>query len=55
MLTLRILYALVPCLCNLLAFAVALAYPISRDKHRAIRDAVEKRRNGEEAADPLAD
>jgi len=43
-LTLRVLYALVPSLCNLVAFAVALAYPISRERHEAILAAIRNRR-----------
>jgi GPH family glycoside/pentoside/hexuronide:cation symporter len=34
---LRLLYAGVPCLCNALAIAIALAYPIDREMHRDIR------------------
>ena len=44
--TLRVLYALVPSLCNLIAFAVALAYPISRERHEAILELIESRREG---------
>ena len=32
--TLRILYALIPCICNILAFVIALAYPINRMRHK---------------------
>jgi GPH family glycoside/pentoside/hexuronide:cation symporter len=35
-LVLRALYALVPSLCNAAAIAIALAYPISRERHREI-------------------
>lgn len=52
-LTLRILYALVPCICNAAAIAVALFYPISGSTHRRIRDAVEQRAAGYEVEDPL--
>lgn len=52
-LTLRILYALVPCLCNLIAIGLALAYPIDRVRHQRIREAVMDRRAGREAPDPL--
>ncbi len=34
--TLRVLYALVPSLCNLVAIGVAWYYPIGRAEHRAI-------------------
>ena len=52
--SLRVLYALVPCLLNLVAIAVALAYPIDRARHRAILAGIEERRRGGEPADPLA-
>lgn len=51
--TLRVLYALVPCLCNAAAFIIALAYPIDRDTHVAIRQAVEDRKQGKAFRDPL--
>jgi GPH family glycoside/pentoside/hexuronide:cation symporter len=51
--TLRVLYALVPSLCNLTAVAIALAYPIDRDRHVAILSAIEKRRAGKPVRDPL--
>lgn len=53
LLALRTLYALVPSLCNLAAFLIALAYPISADIHREIRLAIEKRQNGEVFTNPL--
>jgi GPH family glycoside/pentoside/hexuronide:cation symporter len=52
-LTLRILYALVPCLCNILAFIIVLAYPISSRMHAQIRTAIAERKAGRSAADPL--
>jgi GPH family glycoside/pentoside/hexuronide:cation symporter len=52
-LTLRTLYALVPSLCNLVGFLIALAYPITGDIHRAIRRAIDDRRAGKEVFDPL--
>jgi len=52
-LTLRVLYAAVPSICNLLAIAVALYYPINGEIHRRIRNAIERRQAGESAADPL--
>ena len=39
-LTLRILYALVPCLCNLVALVVLLPFPISKAMHDDIRKAI---------------
>jgi GPH family glycoside/pentoside/hexuronide:cation symporter len=52
-LTLRILYALVPCLCNIVALGVALAYPLDAATHRAIRDGVARRKEGRRVTDPL--
>jgi GPH family glycoside/pentoside/hexuronide:cation symporter len=52
-LTLRILYALVPSLCNIAAFVIALAYPISRTIHKDILAAIEARREGQSVTDPL--
>lgn len=52
-LALRLLYCGVPCACNALAFAIALAYPIDRERHRAILAAVAARRRGLAVADPL--
>jgi GPH family glycoside/pentoside/hexuronide:cation symporter len=53
LLTLRILYALVPCLCNIAALAVALAYPLDAAAHQAIRDGVARRHQGQAVTDPL--
>jgi GPH family glycoside/pentoside/hexuronide:cation symporter len=52
-LTLRILYALVPSVCNILAFTIVLAYPINSRVHRQIRAAVAERKAGRPVADPL--
>jgi GPH family glycoside/pentoside/hexuronide:cation symporter len=41
-LTLRILYALVPCISNLVAFLIALKYPINREQHAAIRQKIDE-------------
>jgi GPH family glycoside/pentoside/hexuronide:cation symporter len=54
LLTLRILYALVPSICNLLAIVITLYYPISGQVHARIRSAVGQRQAGQPAADPLA-
>jgi GPH family glycoside/pentoside/hexuronide:cation symporter len=51
--TLRVLYALVPSLCNIAAFVIALAYPISRKIHKDILAAIGKRRAGQSVLDPL--
>ena len=51
--TLRILYALVPSLCNIAAFSIALAYPISRRTHKEILAAIADRRAGYEVVDPV--
>jgi GPH family glycoside/pentoside/hexuronide:cation symporter len=50
---LRVLYALVPSICNLIALAIALAYPISRTRHKAIRAAIQERQDGHAVTDPL--
>lgn len=52
-LTLRILYALVPSVCNLVAIAIAFFYPISGPVHGRIREAIEQKRNGKWMDDPL--
>ncbi len=53
LLALRVLYALVPSVCNLAALLIALAYPISEPVHRDILAAIARRRNLEPVADPL--
>mgnify|MGYP000094326704 CR=1 FL=1 len=52
-LTLRILYALVPSICNLAAVAIALFYPISGAAHGQIRAAIDQKRAGKWNEDPL--
>ena len=51
--TLRILYALVPSLCNLVAIVIACAYPISNRMHVEIRQAIAQRQDGLPAINPL--
>jgi GPH family glycoside/pentoside/hexuronide:cation symporter len=51
--TLRVLYALVPSLCNIAAFLIALAYPISRSIHKDILAAIVEKREGQSVQDPL--
>jgi GPH family glycoside/pentoside/hexuronide:cation symporter len=53
LLVLRVLYVAVPCVCNAVAFAILMAYPIDRSAHEAITLALVRRRAGEEAVDPL--
>ena len=53
LMTLRILYALVPCLCNIVALAVACAYPLDAQAYRAIREGVARRQQGQPVTDPL--
>ncbi len=50
---LRVLYALVPSLCTLLAVAIARYYPISSQVHGRIRAAIGRRQAGHAVADPL--
>lgn len=52
-LTLKVLYALVPSLCNIAALGIALLYPISSIKHSKILEAVETRKKGLPVMDPL--
>jgi GPH family glycoside/pentoside/hexuronide:cation symporter len=51
--TLRVLYALIPCLCNAIAIVIALYYPISEDIHLRIRRAIEERAAGRTVENPL--
>lgn len=51
--TLRALYALVPSICNIVAFVIALAYPISSQVHKDIRNAIVLRQKGEPVLNPL--
>jgi GPH family glycoside/pentoside/hexuronide:cation symporter len=53
LLTLRLLYALVPSVCNIVALIIALAYPISRKRHGEIRFAIAERKAGRSVTDPL--
>jgi GPH family glycoside/pentoside/hexuronide:cation symporter len=50
---LRVLYALVPSICNIIAIAIALAYPISGRIHLDIRNAIKLRQAGVPVANPL--
>jgi GPH family glycoside/pentoside/hexuronide:cation symporter len=51
--TLRVLYALVPSLCNIVAIVIAFAYPISSRMHADIRKAIAQRQAGLPAINPL--
>ena len=51
--TLKVLYALVPCLCNAVAFCIALAFPISKQAHEKIIEGIAMTKKGERVADPL--
>jgi GPH family glycoside/pentoside/hexuronide:cation symporter len=50
---LRTLYALVPCICNLIAIVIALAYPISSKVHENIRKAIDDRKKGIVGVSPM--
>jgi GPH family glycoside/pentoside/hexuronide:cation symporter len=50
---LKALYALVPSLCNVAAFAVALAFPITRQAHERIQAGIAMRHQGRTVPDPL--
>ncbi|GAK56535.1 major facilitator superfamily MFS_1 [Candidatus Vecturithrix granuli] len=52
-LTLRILYSLAPSLCNMIAFFIALKYPITGKIHENIRLAIRERQAGRPVVDPL--
>jgi GPH family glycoside/pentoside/hexuronide:cation symporter len=52
-LALRVLYALVPSICNLIAIFIALAYPISGNLHQEIRQAIVQRQSGRPVVNPL--
>lgn len=52
-LALRFLYALLPCICNILGFWVVLRYPISAPKHAEIRELIETRGPHDSVRDPL--
>jgi GPH family glycoside/pentoside/hexuronide:cation symporter len=51
--TLRVLYALVPSLCNIVAIVIAFAYPISGRIHADIRQAIAQRQAGLPVINPL--
>ena len=51
--TLRALYALVPSICNIVAFLIAMAYPIDSQVHKDIRNAIVLRQKGEPVVNPL--
>jgi len=53
LLTLRVLYAGIPSLCNGIALIIALFYPITGNKHVNIRSAVDQRLSGMPVDDPL--
>ena len=52
-LSLRVLYALIPSLCNLVALCIALAYPIHAAVHEEIKKAIANRKSGRPAFDPI--
>jgi GPH family glycoside/pentoside/hexuronide:cation symporter len=51
---LRILYALVPSILNLIGLVIAIAYPIDDEMHAQIRRSIEDRSKGKAVVDPLA-
>jgi GPH family glycoside/pentoside/hexuronide:cation symporter len=51
--TLRVLYALVPSICNIVAFVIAVAYPIDSQVHQNIRNAIADRQEGKPVRNPL--
>ena len=51
--TLRVLYSLVPCCCNLIAIMIAIKYPITHKIHKEIRNNIENGFSGKSIKDPL--
>ncbi|NLI81156.1 MAG: MFS transporter [Deltaproteobacteria bacterium] len=51
--TLRVLYALVPSLCNVLAMIIVFAYPITKEVHEDILRGISERKGGNSVEDPL--
>ena len=51
--SLRVLYALVPCLCNIVAIIVIWSFPLDAQAHAKIRTAIKQRRIGRTPMDPL--
>jgi GPH family glycoside/pentoside/hexuronide:cation symporter len=51
--TLRVLYALVPSICNIAAIVIAFGYPISSQIHSDIRSAIARRRAGLPVSNPI--
>jgi Na+/melibiose symporter-like transporter len=52
-LALRVLYCLVPSLCSFGAVLIALAYPLSRERHQEVLASINLRHQGKPAPDPL--
>jgi GPH family glycoside/pentoside/hexuronide:cation symporter len=52
-LALRVLYCLVPSLCSFGAVLIALAYPLSRERHQEVLASIKLRHQGKPAPDPL--
>lgn len=50
---LKVLYAIVPSVCNAVAFAIALAFPISQQAHQRILESIALTKQGQPVADPL--
>lgn len=53
LLLLRIFYVIIPVSCNFLAILVTLAYPINRNVHKQILEAIAERRSGRTIVNPL--
>jgi glycoside/pentoside/hexuronide:cation symporter, GPH family len=53
LLALRTMYALVPCICNIVAFFIAWKYPINSEVHKRILRAINEKREGGTVYDPL--
>ncbi|MCP4577117.1 MAG: hypothetical protein GY846_12620 [Deltaproteobacteria bacterium] len=53
-LTIRILFALVPIGFHVVVFVIILRYPISRQVHQDIRNSIQEHQQGREAQDPIS-
>ncbi|MBT8351319.1 MAG: MFS transporter, partial [Deltaproteobacteria bacterium] len=45
---LRVLYALVPCICNAVSIVIICFYPITEEYHTQIREEIERKKNHSE-------
>ncbi len=53
LLAMRVMISLAPAVNSLIAFFIALRFPMTEEKHRAVLDGIERHKRGEPAPDPL--